>query len=57
MRDLMFLEFVPILVAVKVWDKSVTFWRDNQAVVHIFNSQSSRSIRVMRLVNALFWSV
>ncbi|XP_054843457.1 uncharacterized protein LOC129335043 [Eublepharis macularius] len=54
-RDLTFLEFFPILVAVCLWGKdlanhSVHFWCDNMAVVQVVNSLSSKSRRVMRLV-------
>ncbi|XP_053143522.1 uncharacterized protein LOC128341261 [Hemicordylus capensis] len=57
-RDLTFLELFPIVVAVHIWaeefaDSSVRFWCDNQAVVQVVNSQSSRSPRVMVLVRAL----
>ncbi|XP_054843036.1 uncharacterized protein LOC129334764 isoform X1 [Eublepharis macularius] len=56
-RDLTFLEFFPILVAVHLWgdelaNHSVHFWCDNQAVVHVVNSLTSRSPRVMRLVRS-----
>ncbi|XP_067318612.1 uncharacterized protein [Anolis sagrei] len=55
LRDLTFLEFFPILVAVRIWtnlfrNKRVRFWCDNQAVVRVVNRQSSKSARVMRLV-------
>ncbi|XP_054835512.1 uncharacterized protein LOC129329840 [Eublepharis macularius] len=55
LRDLTFLEFFPILVAVSIWgdllrDKRVVFWCDNQATVRVINRQSSCSERVMRLV-------
>ncbi|XP_053159366.1 uncharacterized protein LOC128347977 isoform X1 [Hemicordylus capensis] len=54
-RDLTFLELFPIVVAVHLWagefsNSTVQFWCDNQAVVQVVNSQTSRSPRVMGLV-------
>lgn len=56
-RDLTFLEFFPIVVAVRVWgtemaNSVVHFWCDNLAAVHVINSLTSRSPRVMALVRA-----
>ncbi|XP_053164753.1 uncharacterized protein LOC128350441 isoform X1 [Hemicordylus capensis] len=56
-RDLTFLELFPIVVAVHLWagefsNSTVQFWCDNQAVVQVVNSQTSRSPRVMGLVRA-----
>ncbi|XP_053105446.1 uncharacterized protein LOC128324664 isoform X1 [Hemicordylus capensis] len=54
-RDMTFLEFFPIVVAVHIWardfeDRAVQFWCDNMATVQVINSGTSRSPRVMRLV-------
>lgn len=54
-RDLTFLEFFPIVVAVHLWvehfkDHRVCFWSDNQAVVTVLAKQSSRSSRVSALL-------
>ena len=58
MRDLTFLELFPIVGAVWLWGEQwansvVTFWCDNQAVIHIVNSLTSRSQRVMTLVRTM----
>ena len=50
-----FLEFYPIVVAVKCWapqlrNRKVRFHSDNMAVVHIINSQSSQCPQIMHLV-------
>lgn len=54
-RDITFLEFFPVVVALFLWgselaNSTVRFWCDNMAVVRIINKQTSRSTRVMRLV-------
>lgn len=56
-RDLTFLEFFPLVVAVNLWpadlqNQVVKFWCDNQAVVQVVNKLTSRSHMVMRLVRA-----
>ncbi|XP_053143317.1 uncharacterized protein LOC128341176 isoform X1 [Hemicordylus capensis] len=56
-RDLTFLEFFPIVVAIHLWadlfrNHTVRFWCDNQATVQVINRQTSRSPRVMSLVRA-----
>ncbi|XP_053161001.1 uncharacterized protein LOC128349104 [Hemicordylus capensis] len=56
-KDLTFLEFFPIVVAIHLWadlfrDKTVHFWCDNQATVQVIDRQTSRSPRVMILVRA-----
>ncbi|XP_077779111.1 uncharacterized protein LOC144326428 [Podarcis muralis] len=56
-RDLTFLEFFPIVVAVHIWteefrDHRVCFRTDNLAVVNILARQSSRSARVSSLLRA-----
>nr|XP_034972425.1 uncharacterized protein LOC118085646 [Zootoca vivipara] len=55
-RDLTFLEFFPILVALRIWgshlkDTRVCFWSDNQAVVRIIAKQSAKSDRVIRILH------
>ncbi len=52
------LEYFPILVAVHVWgerlrNKRVLFRCDNQAVVHILNTQTSKDCTIMILVREL----
>ncbi|XP_061488169.1 uncharacterized protein LOC133387438 [Rhineura floridana] len=54
-RDLTFLEFFPIVVAVHLWpdklgNSSVHFWCDNLPTVHVINTLSSRNPNVMHLV-------
>ncbi|XP_070586420.1 uncharacterized protein [Erythrolamprus reginae] len=54
-RDLTFLELFPIVVAIELWSTSFTgktihFWCDNMAVVHVVNTLSSKNERVMGLV-------
>ena len=55
MRDLTFLEMVPVLLAVFLWgvrlsNKKVSLYIDNEALVQVLNKQSARSKRLMRLV-------
>lgn len=57
-RDITFLELVPILLAIWVWAdhfkaKKLLINTDNIALVHILNSQSSKSQRVMSLLRPL----
>ncbi|XP_060127970.1 uncharacterized protein LOC132591759 [Zootoca vivipara] len=57
-RDLTFLEFFPIVVAVHLWvedfrDHRICFWSDNHAVVDVLAKQSSRSPRVSALLRAV----
>lgn len=54
-RDLTFLDFFPIWVAIVLWgkdmrDSTIHFWCDNQVVVHVINSLTSKSHQVMGLV-------
>ncbi len=56
--DITVLEWFPILVAVTLWgselqNKKLLFHCDNQAVVHIINTQSSKSKSVMVVVREL----
>ncbi|XP_077787077.1 uncharacterized protein LOC144328297 [Podarcis muralis] len=55
LRDLTFLEFFPIVVAIHLWEDQfrnhrICFWTDNLAVVSVLNKQSSRSPRVASLL-------
>ena len=58
LQDIMFLELVPIVLAVTTWckqltNKKVIFHVDNLALVDILNSKSSKSSRVMSLLRPL----
>lgn len=53
--DITILELFPIIVALHIWgaklrNKKIVFFCDNQAVVHILNTMTSKSERVMILV-------
>ena len=55
MKDMTFLEMVPVLLAVCIWghklaNKRVVLWIDNRALVDVLNKQSCKSRRVMQLV-------
>lgn len=55
LRDMTFLEFIPILLAISVWgkklqNKRIKLYVDNQSLVEVLNSQTSRSKRVMTLM-------
>ena len=57
-RDITFLEMVPILMAIWVWSnyftaKKLLIHTDNMALVHILNTQTSKSVNVMSLVRPL----
>lgn len=57
-RDITFLELVPIVVAIWLWQdyfvsKKLIINTDNLALVHIINSQTSKSNRVMCLLRQL----
>ena len=52
LRDITFLELVPIVLAFYIWGKmlngkKIILFVDNVSLVHILNKQSSRSDRVM----------
>jgi len=54
-RDITFLEMVPVLLAVTLWrhdlkNRRVLLHIDNSALVAVINNQTSKSKRVMRLV-------
>lgn len=58
MRDITFLELVPIVLALYVWsdvlrNKKVVFHCDNLALVTVLNNKTSKSDRVMKLVRPL----
>ena len=58
MLDMTFLELVPILLAIYLFDikflnKQIMFHTDNKALVAILNKKSSKSCRVMQLVRPL----
>lgn len=57
-RDITFLELVPIVSAIWLWRdhfiaKKLLINTDNMALVHIINSQTSKSQRVMQLIRPL----
>lgn len=58
MRDITFLELVPIVLAIHAWgnqltSKKIVFRVDNEALVAILNKKSSKSKRVMGLIRPL----
>lgn len=58
LRDITFLELVPIVLAFMIWglrlqNKKVILHVDNISLVHILNKQSAKSPRVMVLVRSL----
>ena len=58
MKDITFLELVPILLAICIWaplfkNKKILFHVDNIALVSIINKRTSRSKRVMSLIRPL----
>ena len=58
MRDITFLELVPIVLAIHIWgsileNKRIILNTDNNALVAILNKKSSKSKRVMRLIRPL----
>lgn len=57
-KDITVLEFFPILVSVCIWavhlnNKKILFKCDNLSVVHILNTQTSKSEQIMVMVRAL----
>ena len=57
-RDMTFLELFPVQVAIDLWkhkfsNSKILFYIDNMAVVHVINSTTSRSPRVMTIVRKL----
>lgn len=57
-RDITYLELIPILVAIWLWSeqlaaKKLLINTDNMALVHIVNSKSSKTDRVMSLIRPL----
>jgi hypothetical protein len=63
LKDITFLEIIPIALACFLWSEHfrsmrIQFSCDNMAVVHILNSKSSKSNRVMALVRQIvLWSL
>lgn len=58
LRDITFLELVPLVAAIWLWQdnlaaKKLTIDTDNMALVHILNSQTSKSQRIMSLLRPL----
>ena len=58
LRDVTFLELVPIVLALSIWCKQfenykLLFRSDNAALVEILNKKSSKSLRVMQLIRPL----
>ena len=57
-KDITFLELIPIIVAIKVWGtklckKKFLFYVDNLSVVSVINKQNSKSKWVMQLIRHL----
>ncbi|XP_041464356.1 uncharacterized protein LOC121415240 [Lytechinus variegatus] len=53
-----FLELFPIVAGIRLWgarlaNNRVLFWSDNQTVVHVVNSQTSKCKHIMKLVRIL----
>ena len=63
LKDITFLEMVPIAIAVMLWRNyfrglGIQFCTENMACLHILNSKSGKSERVMKLVRAIvLWSL
>ena len=63
LRDISFLELVPVALAVCLWKdrfigKRILFESDNMAVMHFLNTKSGKSERVMSLVRQIvLWSL
>ncbi|KAK6182694.1 hypothetical protein SNE40_010318 [Patella caerulea] len=58
MRDITFLELIPILLAFQIWTSFLTHRKlilhvDNQALVCILNTKSSTSKRIMHILRPL----
>ena len=59
LRDITFLEIIPIALSIFPWHKlfhmkKIVYYIDNMAVVSILNSKTSKSARVMVLLDSLF---
>ena len=55
LKDMTFLEFVPVVLAIAIWgdrfqNQKIIFNIDNLSLVNILNSQTSKSKRVMALI-------
>jgi hypothetical protein len=63
LKDITYLELIPIALSVYLWGnqwhgKKILFRSNNQSVVEILNSCTSKSERVMTLVrHIVFWSL
>ena len=63
LKDITFLEMVPIALEVMLWKRHfrglpIQFCTDNMACLHILNSKSGKSERVIKLVRAIvLWSL
>ena len=63
LKDITYLEMVPIALSIYLWGnlfhkKKIVFNSDNQSVVQILNSKTSKSTRVMSLVrHIVYWSL
>ena len=63
LKDITYLEMVPIALSVYLWGnlfhkKKIVFNSDNQSVVQILNTKTSKSLRVMSLVrHIVYWSL
>ena len=57
LRDITFLEMVPVLLAVFLWGRrlsncKILLYIDNEALVSVLNKQSAKSKRLMQLVRS-----
>ena len=60
MKDMTFLEIIPIALAICIWQlvfhkKKIMFHVDNQAVVYILNSMTSKSERVSKILRFIVY--
>ncbi|XP_045206268.2 uncharacterized protein LOC123558456 [Mercenaria mercenaria] len=58
LKDITYLELIPIMLALSVWGhllnkKKILFRTDNNSLVHIINTRSSKNDRVMNLIRQL----
>ena len=54
----MFLEFLPVLVALRQWwealqNRRVTFVSDNEALVHVVNQMATKDVWVLHILREL----
>ena len=55
MKDIIFLELIPIIIAIEVWriklyKKKILFYVDNLSLVSVIRKQSSKSKRLVQLI-------